>query len=76
MKIGILGTGVVGETFGNKLLTLGHEVKIGGRQPTNEKGEAWAKKAGDKGSYGTFADAAAFGELVFNCTKARARSRR
>jgi predicted dinucleotide-binding enzyme len=69
MKIGILGTGVVGETFGNKLLTLGHEVKIGGRQPTNEKGEAWAKKAGDKGSYGTFADAAAFGELVFNCTK-------
>ena len=69
MKIGILGTGMVGETFGNKLLTLGHEVKIGGRQPTNEKGEAWAKKSGDKASYGTFADAAAFGEIVFNCTK-------
>jgi 8-hydroxy-5-deazaflavin:NADPH oxidoreductase len=69
MKIGILGTGMVGETFGNKLVALGHEVRIGGRQPTNEKGEAWAKKAGDKGSYGTFAEAAAFGELVFNCTK-------
>jgi 8-hydroxy-5-deazaflavin:NADPH oxidoreductase len=69
MKIGILGTGMVGETFGNKLLTLGHDVRIGGRQATNEKGEAWAKKAGEKGSYGTFADAAAFGEIVFNCTK-------
>jgi predicted dinucleotide-binding enzyme len=69
MKIGILGTGTVGETLGNKLVALGHEVKLGGRQPANEKGEAWAKKAGDKGSYGTFADAAAFGELVFHCTK-------
>lgn len=69
MKIGILGTGMVGETIGTKLVTLGHEVRIGGRQPKNEKGEAWAKKAGDKASYGTFADAAAFGELVFNCTK-------
>ena len=69
MKIGILGPGMVGETFGNKLVSLGHEVKIGGRQPTNEKGEAWAKKGGDKASYGTFADAAAFGEMVLNCTK-------
>jgi 8-hydroxy-5-deazaflavin:NADPH oxidoreductase len=69
MKIGILGTGMVGETFGNKLVSLGHEVRIGGRQPTSEKGEAWAKKAGGKASYGTFADAGAFGEMVFNCTK-------
>lgn len=69
MKIGILGTGKVGETLGDKLVALGHEVKLGGRQPANEKGEAWAKKAGDKGSYGTFADAAAFGEIVFHCTK-------
>ena len=69
MKIGILGTGMVGETFGTKLVTLGHDVRIGGRQPTNEKGEAWAKKAGEKASYGTFADAAAFGEIVIICTK-------
>lgn len=69
MKIGILGTGMVGETFGTKLVSLGHEVKIGGRQPTNAKGEAWAKKAGDRASYGTFVEAATFGELVFNCTK-------
>lgn len=67
---------MVGETIGSKLVSLGHDVKIGGRQPTNEKGEAWAKKGGGapaagrgSASYGTFAEAAAFGELVFNCTK-------
>ena len=31
MKIGILGTGMVGNTIGTKLVQLGHEVKIGSR---------------------------------------------
>ncbi len=69
MKIAVLGTGMVGETIGSKLAELGHEVKMGSRSATNEKALAWAKKAGSKASVGTFADAAAFGELVFNCTK-------
>jgi 8-hydroxy-5-deazaflavin:NADPH oxidoreductase len=69
MKVGILGTGMVGETIGSKLVELGHDVMIGGRAKPNEKGEAWAKKAGAKASYGTFAETAAFGEMVFNCTK-------
>lgn len=69
MRIGIFGTGMVGETIGGKLVARGHEVKLGGRAATNEKGLAWAKKVGEKGSYGTFADAARFGEIVFNCTK-------
>lgn len=69
MKIGIFGTGMVGETIGDKLVALGHEVKMGGRSKANEKGAAWAAKAGAKASYGTFEDAAAFGEIVFHCTK-------
>lgn len=69
MKIGILGTGVVAQTIGAKLVTLGHDVKISGRAPTNEKASAWLSKVGGKASYGTFADAAAFAEIVFNCTK-------
>ncbi|MBX3207405.1 MAG: NAD(P)-binding domain-containing protein [Labilithrix sp.] len=69
MKIGVLGTGVVGETIGAKLVALGHEVKISGRAPVNDKAIAWAAKVGGKASYGTFAEAAAFAELVFNCTK-------
>lgn len=68
MKIAVLGTGMVGETIGSKLVALGHEVKMGSRSATNEKAAAWVKKAGAKASQGTFADAAAFGELLFNCT--------
>ena len=68
MKIGIFGTGVVGQTIGRKLLTLGHEVKLGSRNATNEKAAAWARQVGAQGSSGTFADAALFGELVFNAT--------
>jgi 8-hydroxy-5-deazaflavin:NADPH oxidoreductase len=69
MKIGIFGTGMVGGAIGNKLVSLGHEVKMGSRTANNEKAVAWAKAAGAKASQGTFADAAGFGELVFNCTQ-------
>ncbi len=68
MKIGILGTGMVGAALGGKLASLGHEVKMGSRDPNNTKAREWAQKAGGKASTGTFADAAQFGELVFNCT--------
>jgi predicted dinucleotide-binding enzyme len=68
MKIAVLGTGSVGVTIGNKLVQLGHEVKMGSRSATHEKGLAWAKAAGNKASLGTFLDAATFGELAFNVT--------
>lgn len=68
MKIAILGTGSVGATIGSKLVQLGHEVRMGSRSASNEKGLAWVKATGDKASLGTFADAAAFGELAFNVT--------
>lgn len=72
MRIGILGTGVVGQTIGTKLVSLGHEVKLGSRAQKNEKAAGWAKTAGKGASQGTFADAAAFGEIVFNCTSGMA----
>jgi predicted dinucleotide-binding enzyme len=68
MKIGVLGTGTVGQTIAGKLATLGHGVRMGARQANNEKAAAWVKSAGAGASQGTFADAAAFGEIVFNCT--------
>ncbi|HVO30369.1 MAG TPA: NAD(P)-binding domain-containing protein [bacterium] len=71
MKVGILGTGVVGDTLGTKIASLGHEVKMGSRSATNEKALAWQKKAGAKASVGTFADAATFGEILFNCTSGK-----
>lgn len=68
MKIGVFGTGMVGSTIGSKLVALGHEVKMGSRTAGNEKAAAWAGAAGATASQGTFADAAAFGEIIFLCT--------
>ena len=67
MRIGILGTGVVGQTIGSKL-QLGHDVMLGSRTATNDKAAKWVADNGDHAKQGTFADAAAFGEIVFNCT--------
>jgi hypothetical protein len=68
MKIGVLGTGVVGQTIGGRLVEVGHEVKMGSRSADNADANAWATEHGDNASHGTFADAALFGELLFNCT--------
>jgi len=68
MKIGVLGTGTVGQTIGGKLVSLGDEVKMGSRSAGGENAREWVKKAGSTASEGTFADAARFGEIVFNCT--------
>jgi len=54
VRIGVLGTGVVGRTIAAKLRELGHDVLIGSRS------------AGEEAV--PFAEAAAHGELVFNCT--------
>lgn len=72
MKIGVLGTGMVGKAISTKLVQLGHSVKMGSRTSNNEKAAEWAKASGANASQGTFADAAAFGELVFNCTSGMA----
>ncbi len=68
MKIGILGSGEVGQSLGLGFAKAGHEVKIGSRDPTSEKLRAWAKEAGPKASSGTNAEAAAFGEAIVLAT--------
>ena len=72
MKIGVLGTGGVGSAIASKLVSLGHDVKMGSRSAASDKALAWVASAGPRASAGTFADAAAFGELVFNCTNGNA----
>lgn len=69
MKIGILGTGMVGETLGTKFVQLGHQVKMGSRTASNDSAAKWVKAAGANASQGTFSDAASFGEVVFICLK-------
>ncbi len=72
MRIGVLGTGVVGQTIGSKLIHLGHEVMMGSRDPANPSAITWAKKEGPRASFGTFANASGFAEIVFNCTQGSA----
>jgi hypothetical protein len=68
MQIGILGSGDVGRALGTGFATIGHSVKIGSRNPDQEKIRQWVAKTGATASAGSFADAAAFGELLVLAT--------
>src|SRR4029453_4053612 len=69
MKIAVLGTGMVGNAIASKLVALGYEVMMGSRTTNNAKATSWAHTSSGRASSGTFADAAVFGEVVFNCTE-------
>jgi predicted dinucleotide-binding enzyme len=67
MKFGVLGTGIVGQTIGSKLVRLGHDVMMGSRDASNPKAVTWAKEEDSpRALFGTFANAAAHGEVIFN----------
>ena len=69
-KIGILGSGDVGKTLANGFLKHGYQVKVGTRDIS--KLNDWKQKAGANGSVGSFAEAAAFGEIIVLATKGTA----
>lgn len=66
MKVGIIGSGDVGKKLGDSFVDLGHSVKIGTRDAT--KLAEWASKHGNRASAGSFADAAAFGDIIVVAT--------
>ena len=68
MKVGVLGTGDVGQALGAGFARLGHDVKMGSRDAQGEKVRAWVKKAGPHAGSGTFAAAASFGEVLVLAT--------
>ena len=79
MKIGIFGTGVVGQTIAATLAAKGHTVMIGTRDPKatlgRDTGNAFSSTpfkawhAANPGiQLGTFAEAARFGEAIVNAT--------
>jgi hypothetical protein len=70
MKIGILGSGAVGQSLAGGFLKYGHDVKIGTSNP--KKLEQWKQGPGAKASLGSFADAASFGELLVLAVKGSA----
>jgi|SRR5262245_3780015 len=68
LKIGVLGTGDVGQVLGAGFAALEHDVKIGSREPGSDKVKKWLARAGAQGSAGSFADAARFGDVVVLAT--------
>jgi len=68
MKVGVLGTGVVGKALASKLVNIGHEVKMGSRKAGNEAAVGWAQDSGDLATEGSFADCAQHGEIVVNAS--------
>ena len=72
MKIGILGTGEVGNLLGARLIENGHQIMMGGRNSNNPKGLDFVKKHYSvNASYGTFAEASDFSEIIFNAINGR-----
>ncbi len=69
MKVGVLGTGMVGQALGRKLVELGHEVMLGARSQEHEAAQKWRTQAGPNAKTGDFRQAAAFGEILLNCTQ-------
>ena len=79
MRFGILGTGVVGKTIAVRLDGLGHDVIVGTRNPEgtlsrtdpdqygNPPFGAWQEEYPEV-RLGTFAEAAAHGDMVVNAT--------
>ncbi len=76
MKVAIIGSGIVGQTLGKKLVEMGHDVILGTRDPLKldeSKGWAgslndWLNAVGNKATVATFATAAAHGEIIINAT--------
>jgi len=67
MRVAVLGSGTVGQTLAERLLQLGHDVRMGSRKAAGPA-QQWAERAGVRASAGDFADAAEFGELIVNAT--------
>ena len=71
MKVGVLGSGLVGRVLGAGFLKYGHGVMLGTRNPAKAEVEQWLRE-NPGGTAGTFQQAAEFGDLIVLCTLGRA----
>ena len=79
MRIGVLGTGVVGRTLAGKLAERGNDVVMGSRDPSALAGRTEPERMGNESfaewhgkhpvvRLATFAESAAHGQMVVNAT--------
>lgn len=69
-KIGIIGSGAVGQTLAGGFLKHGYTVKLGSRELS--KLDEWQAKVGPQATHGTFAETAAFGDILILAVKGNA----
>ena len=69
-KIGVIGSGQVGETLAGGFAKHGYDVMRGSRDPS--KLDEWKRAAGDKARTGTLEETARFGDLVVLAVKGAA----
>ena len=70
MKVGIIGSGVVGKTLAKAFKNEGYEVMLGTRDPSNEDVVKFNSET--KIDVGTFSESGAFGALLVLCVKGSA----
>lgn len=69
-KIGILGSGVVGQSLGSGFIKHGYRVMVGTRNAA--KLSEWNETASENGTVGSFAETAAFGDIIVLAVKGSA----
>ena len=67
MKIGILGSGIVGRVLGSAFIAEGHQVMLGTRNVEKDEVVKWIAENPGAGA-GSFEDTAAFGEMIVLAT--------
>jgi predicted dinucleotide-binding enzyme len=67
MKIGIIGSGIVGQVLGKAFLSEGNEVMLGTRNTSKEEVITW-KERNPSATIGTFDETASFGEIIVLAT--------
>ena len=71
MKVGVLGSGIVGQVLAAGFLKHGHQVMLGTRNPDKPEIQQWIRNTAGA-TAGTFREAAGFGEFLVIATLGRA----
>lgn len=69
MKVGILGSGVVGRTLATGLSRVGYHVMIGTRDIQKEELQTWLDEDKSTRKLGSFKEATIFGDLIVLCAR-------
>jgi predicted dinucleotide-binding enzyme len=67
MKVGIIGSGIVGRVLASAFLKEGYDVMLGTRNTSKDEVVKW-KTENETGSAGSFEDTARFGEIIILAT--------